>query len=253
MHLKEDDLILHYYGETERDEEDRAALHLAECRTCHASYTRLQRVLAAVEAAPAPEMREGFERTIWARLEPELGRRRRGGILWFVTSPVPAVWAVAVMALVAGAFFAGRVTQPTAPPPVEQASAQLRERVLLSDLGEHLDRSQMMLIELVSSGGVSGVDLASERDRAEQLVSANRLYRQTAEATGNAALAGVLDDLEGVLIDIAASPDRWSETEVQQVRQRVENTGLLFKMRVLTSEVRERQRMAIRLRTGQSS
>jgi hypothetical protein len=67
------------------------------------------------------------------------------------------------------------------------------------------------------------------------------------------ALADVLDDLEGVLVDVAASPDRWSGSDLDQMRQRIENKGLLFKVRVLSSEVRERQKNAIRMRTGQRS
>src|SRR4051812_29179698 len=100
MHLTDDDLILHYYGEMDTREETRAASHLGECRTCHDGYTRLQRVLAAVDAAPAIEMREGFEKTAWARLEPELGARRGSALWWFVASPVRVAWAAAVVALV---------------------------------------------------------------------------------------------------------------------------------------------------------
>jgi hypothetical protein len=108
-----------------------------------------------------------------------------------------------------------------------------------------------MLVELVS--GEADTGMSAERARAEQLVSDNRLYRQTAAATGNAALATVLDDLERVLVDVAASPDVVSVTDMDEVRHRIETNGLLFKVRVLSSEVRERQKDAIRLRTARSS
>src|SRR5262245_56033884 len=107
IHLNEDELVLHYYGEMEGAEEARAAAHLAGCTACHASYTRLQRVLAAVEAAPAPEIAEGFERKVWARLEPNLAPGR-GWLSWFVFSPARLAWGAAVLALVTGSFFAGR-------------------------------------------------------------------------------------------------------------------------------------------------
>ncbi len=61
------------------------------------------------------------------------------------------------------------------------AAEQIRERILLSDVGDHLDRSQMALVELVSSDDNTSMDMAGERSRAEQLVADNRLYRQTAE------------------------------------------------------------------------
>jgi hypothetical protein len=253
-HISEDDLVLHYYGDLDAGEEARAAEHLAGCPACHGSYTRLQRVLAAVDTTPAPEMRDGFERTVWARLEPQLGRRT-GWLTWLDAAPGRLLAAAAVLLLVAGAFFAGRVTHQAPPAGTVRTAAttapSLRERVLLADLGEHLDRSQMMLIELVS--GDPELDVHAERARAEQLVSANRLYRQTAAATGNVALADVLDELERVLVDVAASPDAWSATDLEQVRDRIDSKGLLFKVRVLSSELRDRQKAAIRLRAGQSS
>jgi hypothetical protein len=121
------------------------------------------------------------------------------------------------------------------------AGKELRERVLLSDLSEHLDRSQLMLVDLVSAESERDVDVPVERMRAEELLSANRLYRQTAIDTGNPALAQVLDDLEQVLVDIATSPDRVSAEDFQAVRQRIDDQGLLLKMRVLSSEVQKRQ------------
>jgi hypothetical protein len=252
MHLNEEDLVLHYYGELDGREEAHAIAHLGQCRECHGSYRKLQRVLATIEAAPAPEVAEGFERTVWARLEPELAGRR-GTWSWLAFSPRRLLAAAAVVVLVAGAFFAGRVTHPDPGTAATAATmtSPFRERVLMADLGEHLDRSQMMLIELVSADVER--DAATERARAEQLASANRLYRQTAAATGNVALAAVLDELEQVLVDIAAGPDAWSAMDLEQVRGRIDSKGLLFKVRVLSSEVRERQRAAIRMRAGQSS
>jgi len=259
-HLEDDELVLHYYGEMEGADEARTAAHLAGCSACHASYTRLQRVLAAVEAAPGPEIAEGFERTVWARLEPNL-TRERGWLSWFVFSPARLAWGAAVVALVAGSFFAGRgwdhaatgggnpATSKTTP--TAAAAAGARERILLVDVGEHLDRSQNMLVELVSSEGDG--DFAAERERAEELVSANRLYRQTAAATGDRAIADLLDELERVLVDIAASPEKLSASELNEVRQRIDAAGLLFKVRVMSSQVRERQKSDVRVRAGQSS
>ena len=255
MHLNDDDLVLHYYGEMDAAEETRASAHLSECGPCHGSYTKLQRVLAAVEAAPAPEIADGFERIVWARLEPDLRSARTGWLLWFVFSPARMAWLAGVLVLLAGAFVAGRHWKEGAGSGAVTAAATagLRERVLLVDLSEHLDRSQMILIELVSAGGDGGVDMTSERARAEQLVTANRLYRQTAAATGNQGVADVLDELERVLVDVAASPERLSASDLDEVRRRIETKELLFKVRVLSTEVRERQKTEIRTRTGQSS
>jgi hypothetical protein len=213
-------------------------------------------VLAAVEAAPAVPVADGFERTVWARLQPELGGGRRGWFYTVVSSPGRLAWAAAAALLIVAAFFAGRVSRQVEGPQIAAtatASSTLRERVLLSDLGAHLDRSQMMLIELVSAETADDLDIAAERERAGQLAADNRLYRQTALANGNRALAAVLDDLEQVLVDVAASPDTPSAADLVEVRKRIEKKGLLFKVRVLTSEVQQRQRTDIRARAGQSS
>jgi hypothetical protein len=256
MHLTEDDLILHYYGELEAAAAARAGDHLHECPACHVSFTKLQRVLAAVEAAPAPDIADGFERTVWARLQPELAHGRGGWLSWLVLSPGRLAWVAGIVILVAAAFFAGRVSERLPLSGVTEhaaATARMRERVLLADLGDHLDRSQMMLIELVSADTAGDVDLPAERARAELLVADNRLYRQTATANGNPALAAVLDDLEQVLVDVAASPDRLSAADLNEVRQRIEDKGLLLKVRVLSSEVQTQQRAQMRARAGRSS
>lgn len=256
MHVTDDDLILHYYGELDTNAAAQVSDHLRACAVCHASFTTLQRVLTAVESAPAPEIADGFERTVWARLQPELGHRRGGWAAWLVFSPARLAWAAGIVLIVAAAFFAGRVSQDasvTAPTETASSLSGLRERVLLADLGDHLDRSQMMLIELVSADAAADVDLPSERVRAQQLVADNRLYRQTATANGNVALAAVLDDLEQVLVDVAVSPDTLSAADLMEVRQRIENKGLLLKVRVLSSEVQRRQKTEIRARAGQSS
>ena len=254
MHLRDDDLVLHYYGEDSAAAAG-AAQHLAECRTCGAAYARLQQLLAAVEQSRPPEPPDGFERVVWARLQPELTKRERGWLAWWVFSPARLALVAAVALLVTGAFVAGRLSKPVVPasaPAVAAAGTEMRERVLLADLGDHLDRSEAMLVELVSGDG-GAATIAAERGRAEQLVSDNRLYRQTAAATGNRGLVTVLDELERVLVDIAASPDVVSVTMSTRSGGRSTRGGLLFKVRVLSSDVRERQRAAVRLRTGQSS
>ena len=255
MHLNEDDLVLHYYGEMPSAEEGRAAAHLASCDACQQHYTTLQRVMALVDSAPLVEAAPGFERLAWARLEPALTRSRRGGwVSWFVFSPARLAFAAGVVLLIGAAFMAGRMTRATGVggPAAPQSAAQVRERILLVDLGDHLDRSQMVLVEIVSAGGITGdVDISTERARAEQLVAVNRLYRQTALSTGDANMASVLDDLERVLVDIAASPSTVSQEDLDSVRRRIDSKELVFKVRVVSSQVRERQRAAIQERTNQ--
>ena len=69
----------------------------------------------------------------------------------------------------------------------------------------------------------------------------NRLIRQTANEAGERVVADVLDDLERLLVEIANSPSRLSSAEFQQVRQRIEAQGIVFKIRVLDTQVRQRE------------
>jgi hypothetical protein len=156
-----------------------------------------------------------------------------------------------VVLLVGAAFMAGRLL-----PRSQDGAASagdLRERILLVDLGDHLERSQMVLIELVSADDETAVDISGERTRADELVTANRLYRQTALATGDSTIVDLLDELERVLVDLAASPEELSPERLKEVRQRIESRSLLFKVRVVSSDVRQRQKSIVQSRAANSS
>ena len=108
--------------------------------------------------------------------------------------------------------------------------------------------------ELVSADDDGPIDISGERERAEHLVAANRLYRQTALATGDTGIADLLDELERVLVDLAASPEEISPEDLNAVRRRIESRSLLFKVRVVSSEVRQRQQSVMQERAaGRSS
>ncbi len=207
-HLTEDELVLHYYGELTASDGALAAKHLSACSQCHENLRRLQRVLAVVDesALAGPELPEHFERTVWARLEPNLPRARGGWRSWLVLSPGRVAALATIVLLIGAAFMAGRLLPRSTPDTVATTADQLREGVLLIDLGDHLERSQMMLVELVSADDESPLDMSDERGRAEQLIAANRLYRQTAASTGDTGIADLLDELERLLVDSRGQP-----------------------------------------------
>src|SRR5687768_7044033 len=149
-HLSEDELILHYYGETERADDARIESHLASCVECQFANQQLRRVMTLVDSAAPVEAPLGFERTAWARLEPALDRpKRAGGWFWI---PQFAL-AGGVAALVMVAFMAGRFTggEPAGVTPGSPVAAVEPDRVLHAEVGDHLDRTQMMLIELANA------------------------------------------------------------------------------------------------------
>ena len=246
-HLTEEQFVLYYYGEGDGSPAVRD--HLDGCEACRAEYASLQRVLNVVDSAPVPERDANYGSQVWGRLQPSLGSKwgRPFGLSWWPARFWPARhWAAAALVamLVVAAFLAGRY-YPKAQTGAQTANAgQVRERILLVAVGDHLERSQTVLLELVNAQPGQSLDVASERERAGDLVAENRLYRQTAARTGDTRVASVLDDLEPVLLEIAHGPDRLTPEEVENLRQRIEGAGILFKVRVVGSTVRHREEKA---------
>jgi hypothetical protein len=227
-HIGEEELVLLYYGEAGAPDE--LLNHLGQCETCRGEYRTLQRVLNTVDSAPVPERGAEYGAAVWARIQPKVGRRRFNLRAWWV-------WTPALAGLVMVAFLAGRLTRPAGP--ASASIGQVRERILLVAVGDHLERSQMVLAELSNAPeGQAKIDISDERQRAENLLDDNRLYRQTARTAGDAGVASVLDDLERVLLEIAHSPSEVSGDELKDLRRQIEERGLLFKVRVLGSRAR---------------
>jgi hypothetical protein len=253
-HVAEDDLVLYLYGETE----DRAAIaeHLLACVECRAALEALRRVLAAVGEDEAPERDADYGRRVYERLAPRLIRGGEPARAAADQAPLPMLVRpgrgagrvrslLAFAATILVAFLLGRYTR--APEVVKVAEpGPVRERVLLIAVGDHLDRAQVVLAELVHASGNGAVDISSERDSAQDLVAANRLYRTAAERAGERRVASVLDDLERVLVELATSPDAVSSDQFDALRRRIQEQGIVFKVRVLGNQVRERQRELVR-------
>jgi hypothetical protein len=85
-----------------------------------------------------------------------------------------------------------------------------------------------------------GPSLAAEQERAADLVAVGRLIRQSVNRAGDAAMADVLDDLERVLVEIANRADGWSPDELEAFKARLDAGGMLFRLRVVSAEMRQR-------------
>jgi hypothetical protein len=239
-HLTEEELVWFFYGEAENSAE--IDVHLALCRECRSDYETLKRALNGVSAWSVPEREADYGQHVWR----ELVRRdasvasRRGGFrwkAWFEPRRV-AAYALSVVLLVI-AFVAGRVTEraDSAAP----SAALVRERLLAAALTDHIEESERTLKEITNQSGDSGLDIRHEQQRAEVLLRGNRLYRQAAVSEGHTTLANVLEDLERVLLEVAHSSGELSPEEVRQIRARVDDQELLFRLRVLGVRLRQVQ------------
>lgn len=224
-HPDDDELVLYFYGEAEKPEEIERSL--ASSPELRSRYETLQRVLAAVDALPVPERPESYGARVWARLRPRLeAPARRPWWPWW-TPGFDLRWALtgltAILLLAVG-FLAGRLSpRPEAP--------DGRERILLAALAEHLERSERLLVE-VSNAGAG--ELEAERAWARDLLAANRLYRQSTEQGGRPRLASLLDELEPFLLELAHTPEETPDEELDDLRRRIEDRALLFKVRVVS-------------------
>ena len=244
-HLTEEDLIGYREGETTQRET--IAEHLTACAACREELGRIEAVLKALDNLPVPQRGEEYGRRVWQQIAPRLPEKAGPGWRAWLE---PRRWAAvgALAAMVIAAFVAGRWSNGHGgiPVAVTPSAAQVRERVLVVAVGEHLGKSEMVLMELSNAAPSSPeqrqVNISAEQKRAEDLLDENRLYRETAKQQGDVALASVLDDLERVLLDVAHSPDELTPAKLASLQKRIEDRGILFKVRVVDKELQDKQK-----------
>ncbi len=248
-HLADEDMVMHYYGEA--DDLRRAGAHLAECEECRRAFDELSMTLQAMTAIEVPDRDDSYGAQVWSRIQPRLevleARSWRQQASAFFTWPRIAT-AGALAVLVVASYVAGRSSVPPTvtrePQRTEAALASVRERILLVAVGEHLERSRVVLAEISNRDGGGPADISSEQVIANDLVASNRLYRQAAIRNGEPAVASVLEDLERVLVEIANSPSSPSHDDLTRLREQIQSEGLLFKVTVMGARVSQRQRDA---------
>jgi hypothetical protein len=251
-HCSDDELVLQYYGESPG-----AAAHLATCAACAARAGELAATLASIDEA-VPERDERYGTEVWYRVRPHLQQQRSffrsvgralSGSPGEADKPRPTAFrwslaAAATIALLATGYMVGRMSTPastTVAPTraqAEDSDPQLGRRVLLLTVADHLDRSDRVLTDIMNT---PGADISAEQQWARDLIAANRLYRQDALDADESSVATVLDELERALLDIVHRPADAHAADLDQIRQRIDSAALLFKVRVMSNELRDRQ------------
>ena len=236
-HCSDDDLVLHHYGE-----DGTASAHVGACAECAARYRELASILQAVTLEEPPARGDHYGIEVWQQIRHRLPERAA----WWhdlMRWQWVAATAAGVLLIVAG-FAAGRLWPDANPDPASAGVAAAaddegRRRVLLLTVADHLDRSGRVLTDIVNAPG--GADISAEQQWATDLVAASRLYRQDAIDTNERSVAAVLDELERTLLEIVHRPSHVTAGELEQIRRRIDSAALLFKVRVMSSELRQRE------------
>lgn len=241
-HFNEEELIDYHYGESV--DSDAIAHHLRECPDCARGYAAIMRDLAEI-SAPATPVREGdYGQQVWdgirgsLRAYPAREKKR-----WFQFAPQNqwkgfAAAAVACVVVIAAAFLAGRQWEHRnlqTPAVANNVTSELgKQRVVLVVLGDHLDRSERLLVELKHAEPSTEGPIQAE---ARELLASNRLYRESVKQSGDPTLANALDHLERVLIEVSNEPAGLSQARLDELQKEMNTDGLLFEVRVLRSRV----------------
>jgi len=166
-----------------------------------------------MDAGAVPERDADYGRRVWSAVSARTRVRRYS-------------WR-AFGALAAGLVVGVALQFGNKPVVVEPVKDDVSARVLEAALESHFESSHVVLTEIVNQQGPAQM---WSQETAEDLLADNRLYRQTAEATGQADTERLLEDLEEVLVEIAHAP-----AGSQELRRRIEAKGVLFAIQVRTA------------------
>jgi hypothetical protein len=239
-HPTDDDLVLYYYGEHAR--RARIEEHLDACASCGAAYRALGDTLGLVTAPEAPDRNELYGLEVWQRIRPQLPAVEPRWTLWSALRRPVAAGAIMVV-LVAAAFIAGRhvpVVRPASVVSVQAPVALDPAEARIAATLDHLEQSERVLLD-ISNTRSDRVDFAAAQEWASDLVDANRLYRDAAAQAGADATASLLDELERSLLDVVHAPSTLSSADLQSVLAHLDAAALIFRVRIVSSELRERE------------
>ena len=101
---------------------------------------------------------------------------------------------------------------------------------------QHLERSKLVLLGLATKDAASGNDWTYERELASRLLTDTRLYRMAAEDHGLDTLAGVMRDLELVLLQTSMTEGE-DPAALSQIQRAIRKRDLLQKMDVVRTSI----------------
>lgn len=235
-HLTEEELIEHYYGESTA--KSGVAHHLELCGECAKSYETLRKDLEGIELSPVPQRGPEFGDQVWEKIRHSLPAYQQPQTLWSrIWNWKYVGYALTCAVLLITAFLGGRYWERhQTGPRVAENSPTGKQRVVLLVLGDHLDRSERLLVELNHANTDDPTLTKPIQSEARKLLTDNRLYLQSSDISTDPLLSGPLDQLERVLIEVANDPNGLSHQDIARLQKEMNTKGLLFEIRVLKAK-----------------
>ena len=244
------DLELYFYDELSSEKREEVSGHVSNCQHCRAALEELHAIRAALASRPdvsAPA--SGDWSPFMSRLDTAIANERSQSsrVVSFVSRPrrryVEYVAIAALLALVTFSVTVAFRARHVPVEPVASSSTQHTSPAAAKDNSafaamteEHFERSKLVVLGLATKDPERGgpADWAYERELATSLLDETRLYRLAAEDRGLDALAGVMKDLELVLLQTSLT-DSKDPSALPQLQRLIKRRDLIEKMDVVTT------------------
>jgi hypothetical protein len=238
---------LYFYDELEPGERGSIEDHLRRCGECARALEELRVIRDALATRPdvsAPA--SGDWSAFMARLDGAIaadgrahaglhsGARRGGYVAYLAIAAVLALVTVGVTVAVRSRHVLAPQTTVSATDDTvrlkpDTTDTQAQDFAALSE--EHFERSKLVVLGLTTKDPADQQmsDWAYERDLASSLLNDTRMYRLAAEDRGLTNIAGVMRDLEMVLLQTSMTDEK-DPSALRQIQRLIQRRDLLEKM-----------------------
>jgi hypothetical protein len=246
------DLELYFYDELLPAERESIDHHLSRCSECRASLDELHAIRTALDSRPvvsAPS--SGDWSSFTARLDTAIAReraaaqssvvaftpRRRAYSAYIAIAATLALVTLGVAVALRSRPVPAAPVASTAVPHPTPAIATSKDAAFAAMTEEHFERSKLVVLGLATKDPAheAPADWAYERELAVSLLDDTRLYRLAAEDRGLDSLAGVMKDLELVLLQTSLT-DAKDPSSLPQLQRLIRRRDLIEKMDVVTTK-----------------
>lgn len=263
-----DDLILFYYQELDDDQSQQLGDAIVASDLLKEQYDEICNLLGGVikDDVPTPradlnqkimanitELKQASPPLRYANTKPKLSlfglaREKLTQILPSDQWGGLATASIAITVAIGVVFYMGRMSVEPVTIANERSATSTAEdqfafnekvsrRILLTNVSSHLETGERLLTMVSNSDEDARVDLTSRTQMLEEMIGFNRLYRRAAERSEDRTLVRVLQQMEIVLLQLYHTDNDTSESELKGIRSRLDDSDLLFKLKVTNKKI----------------